>query len=75
LKSFALLVDTVGMYPDAIATRVALTALGKFLNLTVDLSQVDAAATQTKKMLESFGLIKNIQEEKKKEEESLRWYI
>jgi uncharacterized protein (TIGR00162 family) len=75
LKSFALLVDTVGMYPDANATRVALTSLEKFLNLTVDLSQVDAAATQTKKMLESFGLIKNIQEEKKKEEESLRWYI
>jgi uncharacterized protein len=75
LKSFALLVDTVGMYPDANATRAALTALGKFLNLTVDMSQVDAAATQTKKMLESFGLIKNIQEEKKKEEEALRWYI
>jgi uncharacterized protein len=75
LKAFGLLVDTVGMDPDANATRVVLTALGKFLNLTVDLSQVDVAAGQTKNMLESFGLIKNIREEKKKEEEALRWYI
>jgi len=75
VKAFALLADTVGMYPDANATRVALSALGKFLNLTVDLSKVDATADQTKKLLESFGLIRNIQEEKKKEEEALRWYI
>jgi uncharacterized protein len=75
LKSFALLVDTVGMYPDANATRVALTALDKYLNLNVDLTNVEAAANQTKKLLESFGLIRNIQEEKKKEEEALRWYI
>ena len=75
MKAFALLADTVGNYPDATATRVALSALGKFLNLTVDLSRVDAAADQTKKVLESFGLIHNIAEEKKKEEEALRWYI
>jgi uncharacterized protein (TIGR00162 family) len=75
VKAFALLADTVGMFPDANATRVALSALGKFLNLTVDLSRVDAAADQTKKLLESFGLIRNIAEEKKKEEEALRWYI
>jgi proteasome assembly chaperone (PAC2) family protein len=52
-----------------------LTALGKYLKLSVDLSTVDAAADQTKKMLEAFGLIRNIQEEKKKEEEQLRWFI
>ena len=75
VKAFALLADTVGMFPDANAARVALSALGKFLNLSVDLSRVDAAADQTKKVLESFGLIRNIQEEKKKEEEALRWYI
>jgi uncharacterized protein (TIGR00162 family) len=73
--AFALLVDTVGMVPDAAATRVALTALGKYLGLVVDLAGVDAAAGQTKRVLESFGLIHNISEEKKKEEEALRWYI
>ncbi len=75
MKAFALLVDTVGTFPDANATRVALAALTKYLGLTLDLSKVDAAADETKRMLESFGLIRNIAEEKKKEEEALRWYI
>ncbi|XES76240.1 MAG: PAC2 family protein [Candidatus Bathyarchaeia archaeon] len=75
LTAYALLVDTVGMVPDAAATRVALSALGKHLGLELDLSGVDAAAAQTKRLLESFGLIRNISEEKKKEEEALRWYI
>jgi uncharacterized protein (TIGR00162 family) len=75
LKGFALLVDTLGMYPDANATRFALAALGKYLSLNVDLSKLDATAEQTKKTLESFGLIRNIQEEKKKEEQQMRWFI
>ena len=75
LKGFALLVDTLGMYPDANATRCALTMLGKYLNLNVDLSKLDVTAEQTKKILESFGLIRNIQEEKKKEEQQMRWFI
>jgi uncharacterized protein (TIGR00162 family) len=75
MQAFALLADTLGMVPDANATRVALTALDKYLNLTVDLAGVDAAAAQTKKTLESFGLIHNLREEKKKEEDALRWYI
>jgi uncharacterized protein (TIGR00162 family) len=75
LKGFALLVDTLGMYPDANAARYALTALGKYLNLNIDLSKLDATADQTKKTLESFGLIRNLAEEKKKEEQQLRWFI
>ena len=74
-KAFALLVDTQGNDPDAVAAGVALSALSKYLGLNIDLSNVDSAASQTKKVLESFGLIKNIQDEKKKEEEALRWYI
>jgi proteasome assembly chaperone (PAC2) family protein len=62
------------MYPDANATRYALAALGKYLNLTVDSTRVDATAEQTKKILESFGLIRNVAEEKKKEEQ-MRWFI
>jgi uncharacterized protein (TIGR00162 family) len=75
LKGFALLVDTLGMYPDANAARYALTALGKYLNLNIDLSKLDVTADQTKKILESFGLIRNLAEEKKKEEQQLRWFI
>ncbi len=75
LKGFALLVDTLGMYPDVNAARYALAVLGKYLDLNVDLSKLDATAEQTKKMLESFGLIRNIAEEKKKEEQQMRWFI
>jgi len=75
LKGFALLVDTVGMYPDASGARCALSALSKYLQLDIDLSRLDAATEETKKILESFGLIKNIAEEKKKEEQKLRWFI
>jgi uncharacterized protein (TIGR00162 family) len=75
LKGFALLVDTLGMYPDANAARYALTALGKYLNFSVDLSRLDATADKTKRILESFGLIRNLVEEKKKEKQQLRWFI
>ena len=75
LKGFSILVDTLGMFPDANATRYALTTLGKYLNLDVDLSKVDATADETKKALESFGFIKDIAEEKKKEEQQMRWFI
>lgn len=75
LKGFAILVDTLGMYPDANAARHALTTVGKYLDLSVDLSKLDVTADQTKKALESFGLIRNIAEEKKKEQQQMRWFI
>jgi len=75
VEGFALLVDTLGMYPDAIASQYALTMLGKYLNLNVDLSGLEATTAQTKKILDSFGLIRNLGEEKKKEEQAMRWFI
>ncbi len=75
MKAFALLVDTLGMYPDASASRVVLSVLFRYLNLPLDLTGVDAATEKTKKELESFGLVRNIAEEKKKEEDALRWYV
>jgi uncharacterized protein (TIGR00162 family) len=75
LKGFALLVDTLGMYPDANAARFALTSLNKYLGLNVDLSKLDATADKTKQILGSFGLIRNLVEEKKKERQQLRWFI
>jgi uncharacterized protein (TIGR00162 family) len=74
IDAFALLADTQGIDPDTNATRATLEALDKILNFDIDLSDLDAAAAQTKKILESFGLIRNIHEEKKKED-ALRWYI
>lgn len=75
MKGFSLLVDTPGMNPDVNAARFALTTLGKYLNLDVDLSKLDASGNQIKQTLESFGIIRSITEEKKKEEQQLRWFI
>src|SRR3990172_5599093 len=75
VKGFALLVDTLGMVPDANSARCALTALGKYLKLDIDLSRLEASTEQTKKVLDSFGLIRNLGQEKKKEEEQMRWFI
>ncbi len=75
LKGFSLLVDTPGMNPDVNAARYALITLGKFLNLTVDLSRLEDSGDEIKRMLESFGIIRSITEEKKKEEQQLRWFI
>jgi len=74
-NGFSLLVDTLGTQPDANATRAALTVLGKFLSMNIEQTRVDIAAEETKRNLESFGLIRNVTEEKKKEEQQLRWFI
>ena len=75
LKGFSLLVDTPGMDPDLNAARYALTTLGKYLKLNVDLSGLEETVAEIKKVLESFGIVRTITEEKKKEEEQLRWFI
>ncbi|MCK4434009.1 PAC2 family protein [Candidatus Bathyarchaeota archaeon] len=75
LRGFSLLVETTGTYPDANAARRALSALCKFLNLNVDLSRLDVTAEKTKRILESFGLIRRVKQEKKKEESPFRWFV
>jgi len=74
-KGFSLLVDTLGMNPDVNAAEHAIILLGKYLNLNVDLSGIDESGGEIKNMLESFGVIRSITEEKKKEEQQLRWFI
>ena len=74
-KGFSLLVETLGTYPDANAARHALSVLSKFLNLNLDLSGLDVATEKTQKILESFGLVRSVQEERKKEEQQFRWFI
>jgi len=74
-KGFSLLVETLGTYPDAEATHSALLALSRFLGLDLDLSRLDVAVENTKKLLESFGLIRIAGEEKKREEQQFRWFV
>ncbi|MEM3703821.1 MAG: PAC2 family protein [Candidatus Bathyarchaeia archaeon] len=73
-RGFSLLVETLGTYPDANAARYALSALNKYLNLKVDLSRLDAAAEKVTKILESFGWVRTVKEEKKREEQ-FRWFV
>jgi len=74
-RGFSLLVDTPGMDPDVIAARYALITLGKYLDMPLDLSKLDESGTAINEMLESFGIIRSMTEEKKKEEQQLRWFI
>jgi uncharacterized protein (TIGR00162 family) len=75
IKGLSLLAETLGTYPDANGARQILTFLNKLLNLNVDLSKLDTAAEETKKILESFGMIRSGAQEKKKEEQPFRWFI
>ncbi|MDR2700386.1 MAG: PAC2 family protein [Nitrososphaerota archaeon] len=75
MQGFSLLVDTLGMNPDVNAARYALLTLIKFLNFEVDLNSIEQAGEEVKRVLETFGLIRSISEEKKKEEQQLRWFI
>lgn len=75
MRGFALLVDTLGMFPDVTATRFAMTSLNKFLKTDIDLSGLEITASETKELLEPFGLIRNITDEKKREEQQMRWFI
>jgi predicted ATP-grasp superfamily ATP-dependent carboligase len=74
-RGFSLLVETLGTYPDANGARQALIMLNKYLKMNVDLSKLDFAVEETKKVLESFGLLRASGEEKKREEQPFRWFI
>lgn len=75
LRGFGLLVDTLGLFPDGNATRCVLGMLGQFLGLKVDFEGLDFSVEETKRILDSFGLIRRMSEEKKKEEQQMRWFI
>ncbi len=73
MKSFCLLGETPGFYPDAKAAHEVLNVICKLLGLKVDLTRLDVAAEATRDILESFGLVGVSGEEKKRE--SRHWLI
>jgi len=75
MKGFSLLVDTPSMDPDVNAARYALLMLSKFLDLKVNLNNIEQTGNEIKYLLELIGLIRSPLEEKKKEEQQLRWFI
>lgn len=74
MKGFCLLAETPGFYPDASAARQVLNAINKMLNLKVEMDRLDSATKTTGEILESFGLVAQPKEEKRKEE-PYRWHI
>ncbi len=74
MRGFCLLAETPGFYPDASAAREVLKAMNKMLHLKVDMNRLDAAAETTREILESFGLVAQ-PAEKKRKEEPYRWHI
>jgi uncharacterized protein (TIGR00162 family) len=74
VNGFCLLAETPGFYPDASAARQVLNAVNKMLNLKVDMNRLDSAAETTREILESFGLVAQPIDEKRKEE-PYRWHI
>ena len=74
MRGFCLLAETPGFYPDASAARQVLNAINKMLHLEVDMNRLDAAAETTREILESFGLVAQPTEEKRKKE-TYRWHI
>jgi uncharacterized protein (TIGR00162 family) len=74
MKGFCLLAETPGFYPDTAAARQVLNAISKMLHLTVDIDRIDSAAKTTRDILESFGLVSQ-PPEKKRREESYSWHV
>jgi len=74
LRGFCLLAETLGFYPDASAAREALKAVNKMLHLNVDMDRLDSAAEATRGILESFGMVTQPVQEKRKEE-PYRWHV
>ncbi|MCW3981380.1 MAG: PAC2 family protein [Candidatus Bathyarchaeota archaeon] len=73
-KGFCLLAETLGLYPDVVAAHKVLEVVSQMLNLRVDLSHLKDTAEVTHKLLESFGLLDQSKDERKKESE-FRWFI
>jgi len=64
MRGLCLLAETPGVYPDAKAAREALRAASKVLDLTLDLSRLDAAVEATRDVLKSFGMVAHPTKEK-----------
>jgi uncharacterized protein (TIGR00162 family) len=54
MTGLCVLVETLGLYPDAPAARIVLNFLSRYLGLKVDFAQLDAAVQATHELLEGF---------------------
>jgi proteasome assembly chaperone (PAC2) family protein len=57
MRGFCLLVETLGVYPDAVAAEAVLGVLCKVLKINIGLSRLSVAARGTEKILDSAGFL------------------
>lgn len=74
-RGFCLLAETLGLYPDSVATREVLNVVCKMLNLEVSFDTLDDTVEVTRNTLENFGLLERSIKERRKEESQFRWFI
>jgi len=73
MKSLCLLAETIGFYPDAVATREILNVINTMLNLNVNLEKLSETAQERGEILKSFGVVSSV--EKKDRKADFRWFI
>ncbi len=73
-RGFCLLAETLGLYPDIVAAHNILNVLCEMLNLKVSLDLLEDTVDETRKLLESFGLLDQSRKERKKES-GFRWFV
>jgi uncharacterized protein (TIGR00162 family) len=73
-RGVSFLIETLGTQPDTNAAKQGLLIMSRLLKIDIDLSRLEKATEETRRILESFGLIMTTQE-KKKEEQNFRWSI
>jgi predicted ATP-grasp superfamily ATP-dependent carboligase len=73
-RGVSFLIETLGTQPDTNAAKQGLFIMSRLLKIDIDLSRLEKATEETRRILESFGLIMTTQE-KKKEEQNFRWSI
>lgn len=74
LDGFCLLAETPGVFPDGVAASRILNLLGGMFDLKVNADRLEGTVEKTRRLLENFGLLQRISEERKKAPQ-LRWLI
>ena len=74
LDGFCLLAETPGVFPDGLAARKILNLIIGMFDLKVNTERLENTVEETRRLLENFGLLQRISEEKKKTPK-LRWLI
>ncbi len=74
-RGFCLLAETLGLYPDSVATREVLNVVCKMLNLRISFDTLDETVEITQNTLENFGLLERSIKERREDESQFRWFI